>query len=401
MFYFSWFGISKLNYFNNKIVFLTPVNKNINNTNNRTYTVLVAPLDWGLGHASRCIPLIEKFLFAGFKVIIAAEGDQKILLQSVFPELETVQLNGYNLKYGSTKLLTILKIIFQVPRILIAINEERKWLGRYIRSKHLDIIVSDNRFGLHNNQVLSVFITHQLRIKTSLGRLTDSFIQKMNYHFINQFDYCVVPDAAGGNNLAGALSHPARKPATKLLYTGVLTAIAKEDLPVTNKLLILLSGPEPQRTILEDILLQQLAHITFPAVLIRGLPSAGRKLSPRDNLTVYDYLSGRQLQQVINAAEIIISRSGYSTIMDLLPLGKKCIFIPTPGQAEQEYLAAWLKDKNYACSGLQHNFSLPLLIEEASELQSPDLSFLKSPDRINDAISTFITRLNAKQISPD
>ena len=359
--------------------------------------MLIAPLDWGLGHATRCIPLIKEFLHAGFKVIIAAEGDQKILLQSEFPALEIVHLRGYRLKYGATKLCTVFKIIFQIPKILMAINRENKWLRHFIKGKHLDVIVADNRFGLHNSEIISVFITHQLRIKTSLGKLTDTIIQKVNYHFINQFNYCWIPDAADEKNLAGELSHPAVKPANQIVYTGVLSRINKQNITVTNKLLILLSGPEPQRSIIENILLAQLTKHTYPAILVRGLPAATAIVSPHTAITIYNHLSGPQLQQLINEAEIIISRSGYSTIMDVLPLGKKCILIPTPGQAEQEYLAAWLAYKNYACIGFQHNFSLPLMIEKAGKLQIPDLSSLKNIKKIEDAITTLITRLNTKQ----
>ncbi len=175
---------------------------------------MIAPLDWGLGHATRCVPLIQKFLSVGFKVIIAAEGDQKILLQSMFPHIELVEIKGYRIKYGSTKLKTILKIFFQIPKILIAINSEKKWLARFVAEKHLDAIVSDNRFGLHHKSLISVFITHQLGIKTSLGKFADKIAQLINYQFINRFDYCWVPDSASDVHLAGALSHPPVKPAT-------------------------------------------------------------------------------------------------------------------------------------------------------------------------------------------
>jgi len=359
--------------------------------------VLIAPLDWGLGHATRCIPLIKKLLKAGFKVIIAAEGDQKILLQSEFPALEIVHLRGYKLKYGSTKLRTILKIIFQIPKILIAINRENKWLRHFITCKHLDVIVSDNRFGLHNSSLISVFITHQLFIRTSLGKFTDTIVQRINYHFINRFSYCWIPDAAGEINLAGELSHPAVKPKNQIQYTGVLSRINKENIAVTNKLLILLSGPEPQRSIIENILLAQLTRYTYPAVLVRGLPAAEAIVAPHAGVIIYNHLAGLQLQQVINESEIIISRSGYSTIMDVLPLGKKCILIPTPGQAEQEYLAAWLAHKNYACIGFQHNLSLPAMIEKTEKLTVPDLSSLKSSEKIEAVIATLLTRLNTKQ----
>ena len=354
--------------------------------------MLIAPLDWGLGHATRCIPVIEKLLIAGFKVIMAAEGDQKILLQAAFPDLEIVHLSGYKLKYGSTKLQTLLKLIFQIPKILTAINRENKWLNSFVRTRPVDIIIADNRFGLYNSNCVSVFITHQLAIKTSLGKFADAVVQKLNYHFINQFDYCWVPDAAGAINLAGALSHPAVHPKTQIHYTGILSRIKKENSIENGRLLVLLSGPEPQRTILETILLKQLQQYPYPATVIRGLPSANTIVPVPAGVTIYNNLASLQLQQAINESGIIVCRSGYSTIMDVLPLGKRCILIPTPGQAEQEYLAAWLLEKKYVCVALQDKFSLPQMMENAKKLCIPDLSFLKDPHLLDETIAALLSR---------
>jgi len=321
-------------------------------------------------------------------------------MQTEFPELEFVHLEGYKLQYGSSRLCTIFKIIFQIPKILIAINRENKWLKNYSKSKHLDIVIADNRYGFYHRSIISIFVTHQLLIKTSLGKFTDALVQQINYYFINRFNYCWVPDAAGDTNLAGALSHPVKLPKTPVLYTGVQSRITKEPTPVAPALLLLLSGPEPQRTILENILLLQLKQPGYNAVLVRGLPVAGDVLETIPGLTVFNHLPKSRLQYVINAAEVIVCRSGYSTIMDLLPLGKKCILIPTPGQAEQEYLADWLSHKNYACTALQHNFSLPVMMEEARRLQLPDLSALKNDGPMDAAIAALITILANNPSSP-
>ncbi len=291
---------------------------------------------------------------------------------------------------------TIFKIFFQIPKILIAINREKKWLKRFATEKHLDAIVSDNRFGLRHKSIVSIFITHQLGIKTSLGKFADKIAQRINYHFINQFDYCWVPDAATEIHLAGVLSHPAVKPAIPVLYTGLLSAIKKDPIPVTNPLLLLLSGPEPQRTILENILLQQLNQLTHPAILVRGLPSATTSIPAQEGLTVYNYLPGQQLQRVINASAIIVSRAGYSTLMDVLPLGKKCIVVATPGQGEQEYLANWLSQQGYVCACEQQDLHLPQLLEKAVLLQVPDLLLYGNDKSAGDAISKLAAILDAK-----
>ncbi len=343
------------------------------------------------------MPLIRKFLSVGFKVIIAAGGDQKILMQSVFPQLEFVEIKGYSIRYGSTKWKTLLKIFFQIPKILIAINSEKKWLKRFVNEKHLDVIVSDNRFGLHHKSIVSVFVTHQLGIKTSLGKFADKIAQQINYHFINQFDYCWVPDCSNDIHLAGELSHPAAKPAIPVLYTGLLSAIQKEPLSVTNPLLLLLYGTEPQRTIFEHLLFQQLYQLAQPAILVRGLPSSTTTIPAREGLTVYNYLSGRQLQQVINASAIIVCRAGYSTLMDVLPLGKRCIVVPTPGQAEQEYLAHWLSMQGYVCACPQQDLQLPALLDKAAQLPVPEILINDSENNANQAFVHLVAALDARQ----
>jgi UDP-N-acetylglucosamine transferase subunit ALG13 len=279
---------------------------------------------------------------------------------------------------------------------LTAINRENRWLRKLIKDKPLDIIISDNRFGLYNKDIRSVFITHQLRIKTSLGKLADAIIQKINYRFINQFDVCWVPDFAGEKNFSGELSHPLVKPRTKVIYIGLLSRINKQNIAVTNKLLILLSGPEPQRSILEKKLLAQLTIYKDSFILVRGLPSAIDIIAVPSSAAVYNYLTGRQLQEVINQSEIIISRSGYSTIMEVLPTGKKCIFIPTPGQAEQEYLAKYLGEKNYACTGSQNNLSLLSVIDKAEKLQTSQ-SIKTGIDEADKAIADLKEDLDATQ----
>jgi UDP-N-acetylglucosamine transferase subunit ALG13 len=367
---------------------------NFNLSINAQPVVLVAPLDWGLGHATRCIPLIHQFLSADCEVIIAAQGQQRQLLAQEFPSLSFVDLPAYGLKYGKSRWYTLVKIVLQSPKILIIINREKKWLKKLIRDKHLDIVVSDNRFGLHHPSVTSVFITHQLRVKSSFGNRADAILQRINYRFIHRFDYCWVPDAEGDNNLAGALSHPPVLPHIPTRYTGALSRIKKENLPANGKLLVLLSGPEPQRTVFEQKLVEQLNALHAPAIIVRGLagtpaPAAGSLLE------IQEHLPAAAMQDAINKASIIISRSGYSTIMDLLPLGKKCIFIPTPGQPEQEYLAAYLAAKGWCCTATQESFSLPQLLEQAEQLRLPDLSGLNDPGQLQQLVTGLLAKSSA------
>jgi uncharacterized protein (TIGR00661 family) len=349
--------------------------------------VLVAPLDWGLGHTTRCIPVIEECLSAGFEVIIATEGSQKTLLQCEFPNLNIVNLRGYRLSYASGRWLTIIRLMLQIPKILIAINSEHKWLNNFIKEKHLDIIIADNRYGLYAKSVFSIFITHQLSIKTLFGKWTDKIIQLINYRFIQRFNVCWVPDIESKKNLGGDLSHPLLVPSCEIRYVGILSRIKKTTATIKNKLLVLLSGPEPQRSILENNLLQQLKFFSIPTVFIRGLPLSADVPEIIPSVEILNHVSGKHLEQIINESEIIISRSGYTTIMEVLPLNKKCIFFPTPGQSEQEYLANYLAEKGWACIASQNKFSLPAIVKEAEALRVPDLSDFSDSIKLKIAIS--------------
>lgn len=366
------------------------VSLTINSQNNAKPVALVAPLDWGLGHASRCINIIKALLIVGYDVVIAGEGAQNLILQAEFPSLKFVKLRGYHIKYGSNAWMTRIKILMQIPKILIAIKEENRWLREFASKNKIDLVISDNRYGFYHTSIPSVFITHQLEIKTGVGKWANVLIKKINYSFINKFEECWIPDAAGALNLAGSLAHVSKPPSCKLVYVGVLSRIKKLELPIHHKLLVLLSGPEPQRTILEKSILTQLKEYVIPAVFVRGLPGTVKNLDVPKEIGVHNYLAGEALEQVINQSDLVICRSGYSTIMELLPLGKKCILIPTPGQTEQEYLAKNLSEKGWACSTSQQNFSLPALIASANNLQLPDLSSLKKEGALKKAIEEIL-----------
>ncbi len=188
--------------------------------------VLVAPLDWGLGHATRCIPIIKELTNQGCTVIVAAGGAQKAVLQEEFPDLSFVEIPGFWVKYGKNRAFTLLKIIFTIPKILIGIKRENEWLRRFAGREGLDLVISDNRYGLYGAGVFSVFMTHQLAIRSSFGGVADGLLQRLNYAYIRRFSVCWVPDVAlGAESLAGKLSHPLRMPDITVRYIGWLSRL--------------------------------------------------------------------------------------------------------------------------------------------------------------------------------
>lgn len=338
----------------------------ISNINIVKKRVLVVPLDWGLGHATRCIPVINEFLTQEFEVLIAAEREIAALLAKEFPLIKILPLQGYRILYSKNKTLFFIKMFSQFPKILAAIKNEKKWLNDAIKKNNIDIVVADNRYGLHNKNCYCIFITHQLFIKTG-NRFTEWLAQKINYKYINNFNECWVPDVEGKNNLAGKLSHSFTKLLIPVKYIGILSRFVNTPTIKSIDLLILLSGPEPQRTIFENKLLEQLKTTTLKTVFVRGLPLAKNKIIyENERVEIKNHLPAIDLNKLILSAKTVVARSGYSTIMDIAQLQTAAILIPTPGQTEQEYLAKYLAEKNYCISTVQKNFNLQINLKKIS-----------------------------------
>jgi uncharacterized protein (TIGR00661 family) len=327
--------------------------------------VLIAPLDWGLGHATRCIPIIYELLQQNCTVIIAADNAIEILLKNEFPQLTFLKLKGYNIQYSRKKSLLPLKIFLQIPRIISTIYYEHRWLKKIIQQQNIDRVISDNRFGLHSNIVPSIYITHQLLIKTG-NRFTEKIAQKIHFHFIKKFTQCWVPDFEGNNNLAGELSHPKRKPAN-VEYIGPLSRFEKTSPEKKYGLLVLLSGPEPQRSIFESLLLKQLQTFDGAVLLVRGLPG-NDLINQQKNIIIKNHLPANELSNTIQQANLVIARSGYTTIMDLIKLQQTTILVPTPGQTEQEYLAQYLAKQKIFYTVEQDKFVLKEVLKKTEEL---------------------------------
>jgi UDP-N-acetylglucosamine transferase subunit ALG13 len=302
-------------------------------------------------------------------VFIASQGKQLALLKEEFTNVHFVELPGYNISYQKSGWFTYLGLLLQTPSIVYAIKKEKLWLKNFLLDHKIDLIISDNRYGLYDNKVLSIIITHQLSIKTFQGKWFDNIVQKIHYKYLNRFHQCWVPDFEGAHNYAGDLSHPEQLPSVAVKYIGPLSRF--EGIPGRKEiytLLIILSGPEPQRTLLEHLLLTQLQDYLEPAVLMRGLPGhTDLPLNNNANLVIYNHLSSALLAEIISSSRFIVSRPGYTTVMELLPLKKKCLFIPTPGQTEQSYLARYLQDKRYALSFSQEKFDLKEALCKANE----------------------------------
>ena len=330
--------------------------------------VLVCPLDWGIGHATRSVPVIRLFKEHGYEVVIAADGRPLELLKKEFPDCRYIRLRGIRITYPRGRAL-LLKMLLLSPSILFGYYREHRDLKQILAAEHPDVIFSDNRYGLWSKNSYSIFMTHQLRIIFLRPiKFLESSIERMILHSIRKFNECWIPDFEFHQGLAGQLSHPSLLP-PNTHYVGTLSrfssSASQPDPPVScdHDIMVSLSGPEPQRTILEKMVFEQLKDSGLNGIIVRGLTERTEEWDLTEKIHVYSHLATGKMKEHILRSHIIICRSGYSSLMDLVTVGKKAILIPTPGQPEQEYLARYLMEKKIYFSMSQYHFDLLYAIE--------------------------------------
>lgn len=321
--------------------------------------ILVAPLNWGLGHATRCIPIIQALEANGFSPILASDGIALEMLRKEFPHLKTLELPSYKIEYPKDGEDFKWKLLKGMPRMLEAVMAEKKTIKKWVREYNLCGIISDNRLGVISKKVPSVFITHQLNVLTGN---TSWITGKLHRQIIRKYSECWVPDYSEEPNLTGKLGH-LKEADFHVKYIGPLSRFEKEALPKKYDLMVLLSGPEPQRTLLENRLKNEVLLFAKKVVFIKGKVEEKQCSTQSGNVTYYNFMTTAELQNTINESAMVLSRSGYTTIMDMAKLGKKCFFIPTPGQYEQEYLAKKLKRDGCVPFARQDNFRMENLLE--------------------------------------
>lgn len=303
-------------------------------------TIFISPLDWGLGHATRCVALIH-LLVKDNAVIIGVTASTKPIFDDEFPNLKQIEIEPYDISYSNRLPLT-LKLVLDAPRIRKVIKKEHQQLNNIVKENSIDLIISDNRFGLYHQTVESIYITHQLNIQAGFF---SGIANKIHHSFIRNFSKVWIPDfESDKESLAGVLSKPNSK--FKITYINPLSRLMN-TLEVTEKIdyLFLLSGPEPLRTQFENEILDLIKTSAKKITLVRGTSILLQK-EISCGITIINFANAQQLSQLITNANCIICRSGYSTLMDLHHLKKtNLVLVPTPEQTEQEYLATYWKQK--------------------------------------------------------
>ncbi|MCB9190983.1 MAG: glycosyltransferase [Flavobacteriales bacterium] len=346
--------------------------------------ILIAPLDWGLGHATRCIPIIRHLLDIRQHPVIAASGRPLSLLKAEFPEVESVDFEGYNISYPQGSGMAW-KMFRSTPQILKRIKEEGSELDGLITKLKLDAVISDNRFGLYSDRIPCVYMTHQVMIKAPFFETT---LYRMHMNYMRKFNHVWIPDFEN-DGLSGDLAHKYPKPFNGQ-YIGPLSRFSALNSEEKTDVLVLISGPEPQRTRFENLVLEQLKGFEGNVTAVVGTPDKEFDRT-EGNMRVVSHLNAEQLQQEIASAKLIVSRSGYSTIMDLAAMGKKAVFVSTPGQTEQEYLAKLFDGKGIHLAVKQSDLHLM----EAMERSKTYCGFQpRKMDEFKPVIDAFITSLS-------
>lgn len=336
-------------------------------------TIFIAPLNWGLGHATRSSEIISKIKqhYPDSKIILGSDGAAKRWLEIKYPEQEIVELPGYNIRYTGGKNF-ITNLFFQLPRLMVSIFKEHFFLQKLVKRRGIDLVISDNRYGMWSKRAYSVFITHQIELLPSsfVSMLPVKIATKAMRFAISKFDQCWIPDFPDAPGLAGKMSHPRKLPANAA-YIGPLSRF-KEFLQSVNdkkeylfNIMFIVSGPEPQRSIFFDLIVEQLQNREGSFVIVSGKPDEKLSVMSSGNLKIYSHLKDPDMIKSIMLSKLIVARSGYSTIMDLYVTGGKAAFVPTPGQTEQEYLAKQFEEYGIAFMQSQKCFNIDEILKNA------------------------------------
>jgi uncharacterized protein (TIGR00661 family) len=329
--------------------------------------ILVTALNWGLGHASRSVPVIRLLQAAGANIVLASDGRALELWNSEFPDLPRHELPGYHVQYPSQHLTY--HLARQLPRIAKAIYQERRATSRLLAKYHFDAIISDHRYGCYHPSVPSILICHQMQILAP-DKISEWAINQVHRRFLRNFQAHWVPDTPEPPGLAGKLAHQYQTRQTQ--FIGPLSRLKKESSSLQQDYLVLLSGPEPQRTRLEQAILDQARTIAGKWVIIGGKTETIDQPQLSSNIIYRPFAGSAEINALINSSRYVICRSGYSSIMDLKRVGKPALLIPTPGQTEQEYLADRLQNDPQFSIARQAGLDLQKEIIRLQQLQTDD-----------------------------
>lgn len=329
---------------------------------------LFAVCSWGLGHATRDIPLMRGILKGKHSLTIVGSGRSLELLKGELGDrCQYVSMSDYSSVY-SKKDFSVAKFLGYFPFYIDEIVKEHIKIKKLVRKEKYERIISDSRFGVYDKKIPSYFIFHQLRFISPVRiKLFEMATERFNYSFLKEnFSMFLVPDDKR-DPLSGDLSHNLRYfRDNKVEYLGIISDLKKREVKQDIDYFVSLSGPEPQRTVLEKIILKQASSLKGKVVIALGRPEDQRNRT-FNHLRIFGYLGRKKQEEIMNRAKLVITRSGYTTLMELVALNKKALLIPTPGQTEQVYLADYHRKKGNFYSVSQDELNLTRDVEIASQ----------------------------------
>jgi hypothetical protein len=307
------------------------------------------------------IPIIKKLRERNCNIIICSGIEHQAIFKNELTGLTYIDFPGFRPGY-SRFLPQYIFILMKTPLLFCHILAEHFKIKRIIRENNIDIIISDNRFGLWNRRIKSVYVTHLPVIPLPEKLKSLEWIGIRFHRFIiKKYSLCLIPDLPGKVNISGRLTHEVKLP-DNTRFIGILSRFSDKPGAGEKKFrfphnTVILSGPEPQKGILRQKLVKILIRREPPAVFLEGRPGNAKEISESGNIISYNHLPSDEMRDMITGSSSIITRSGYTTIMELISLNCSALLIPTPGQTEQEYLAEYLTLKGWFTSVTQHRLN--------------------------------------------
>ena len=331
--------------------------------------IIYGVCSWGLGHATRSLPVLRKLIEENNDLtIISNDRSLELLKGELGNNIEYVNIPDYPMLLSKNSRQFMAKSIVYWPLFIRKMQSGLSKLTKMLETKKCDVIISDGRYDIYSKKIPSFFISHQMRIMNPLRiRMFETGSEIFNLFFFKRFRGVIVPDYKE-NNLSGDLSHNLKKiDEEKIHYVGIISDFKKKETKKDVDYLISISGPEPQRTLLEKKLLPQVNQLEGNIIMTLGKTEEVGKIN-NENTKVYSFLTKEKRQDFLNRTKLVISRSGYSTIMDLAIIGTKALMTPTPGQVEQEYLSQYHNKKRTFYSVNQECLDLKRDLEIAKKM---------------------------------
>ncbi|MGH8215001.1 MAG: glycosyltransferase [Rhodanobacteraceae bacterium] len=332
--------------------------------------ILYGVYHWGLGHATRSLGLIQALLERGDEVTILMQpGAGMSLLQSELGDAcEYFPFRDTPAPFSRYPVVFYLRMTAAMPWVLAGYRREHRVTEKLVAERHFDCVVSDSRFGVWSSEVPSYCIFHSIhQVVPFFSRFTERVTEWGQRDLLKGFTKILIPDVADNGGLSGWLGHDPDFDwgEGRLVHIGPLSSVPRMDVEQDIDVFFSVSGIEPQRGLLEDLVLAALPRLSGKIVVTLGRPKNDGERREIAGATVHGYLNRERQAEMLNRAKLVMTRSGYTTLMELAGLGRRALFVATPGQSEQEYLARFHRERGHVWSVEQKHLDIPRDLERA------------------------------------